>query len=1091
MMLALRPAVGQLLAYNFRVVGQIGGDCDAVQVVGRYAYISEGGQIRILDVTNTSSPIPLGRVYVADWVDDIRVSGTRAYVAAEHSGLQIIDVANPSAPRLLGSFQTPDMAIGVDVLGSYAYVAAVEAGLQILDVSNPSNPVLRGSFPTPGYAVGVRVSGNLAYVSDYFAGLQIIDVSNPAAPSLRGWCDVPDVCWGIQVVGGLVYLAGGNSGLQIIDVSNPSQPRIIGTCDTPGFVQDVCVAGTLAYVADDWRGIQIIDVSNPSRPVIRSSYNTERDGRIFDAKRLSVLSGLVYVALSDAGLQIVDVRNPMSPLFRGVYDPPRNLLAVQVSGGFAYLLLEDHNELRVVDVHDPSRPRLCGSYRDFYYDVEEIYVRGDLAYVAEDSGLMIIDVSNPFLPTRRGYYRSTSGTPTGIHVSGDFAYLATQGYGLEIVDVTDPAYPVRRGGCRITGSVLRVSVQGNLAYLADESGRLQIVDVSDPSQPRLCGSFATELEAQDVCLSGNLAYVAEGRGFEIIDVSNPAAPFRRSFYNTSGGDRPSISVYGGLAYIVGDDITAVDVANPATPVWRGFCTVEEWGRDVCVSNGLAYVASEEMGLWIVQYTGGAPRVESASIVDANNSGITDAGDQLVLTLDRSVLVTTSVLRASHFFLPVQGDSLGGAGFRVGVNPYNYRQIVLTMGQGVHLTRPGTFDMQHRTPGSPSGIDFAASLPFGAITSLDGISAIDGGEPGVDDSGVDIQFSLMGHSESIGSAGGTVSVLPSPDAAYTRHQLTVPAGALNTTTLFTIGSPGQNLGVIGAVQISSNRSGLTFAKPATIRVQYRPGDIDRERGQREWNMRVHQLVENPRGVFRYVLVPGAQTLNMAARQVSVPVRSLNPSGLTGGTTVFAGLPIETVDERVIDIAPAGAAIDKGQGVAVLTPGPDSTYTLHRIEFPGYVETSDRQKPGWVTVKIDSATTPERESLTGGRSFPPYSDAVFTVTALDASSQPVRFASPVHLTVQFMLHPNPPQADVVCFDSRPAMAGAGAVRVVYDSADGPEVHFAFADAPAQTVNTASGTVTIRNFVGLTGADGRGTFGAVAKEWPTAASRWRLYR
>ena len=501
-----------------------------------------------------------------------------------------------------------------------------------------------------------------------------------------------------------------------------------------------------------------------------------------------------------------------------------------------------------------------------------------------------------------------------------------------------------------------------------------------------------------------------------------------------------------------------------------------------------------------------PRLQSATISDLNNNGIIEAGDQLVLTLDRSVSVTTPVLRASHFFLAVEGDSLGSAGFAVGVNSYNSRLIILTLGGGMHLATSGTFSMQNRTFGSPSGIDFATSLPAGSVMSLDGVPAVDSGTLGVDDSGIDVELSMIGRTANLGAVGGTLSVVASPEATYTHHELDIPAGALTTTTQFTLRPPVENLGVINAVQIESSSPTITFAAAVTVRVQYQEGDIDWERGQLESNMRVNQLVENPLGVYRYVIVPGEQIIENAAplerssgrveklytipHRVSVEVSSLNPCGSIGVIGIFAGLPIETVDERTINIKPEGGGegMMGGAGSAVLMPGPLGAYALHRIEFPGYIETGTTD-PLRLLVTIRSAKLSERWSLSGGQSFPSQSGAIFTVTVTNASDQPVRFTSPVHLTVQFKVPPDPAAPkDLVYFEGQPASAAA--MRVVNDWLAGDPVDFVFADAPSQTVNLTQGTVTAWGLVGLTGTDGRGTFGAVARHFSTRTIHWPLY-
>jgi hypothetical protein len=72
--------------------------------------------------------------------NDVAVSGSYAYVADNWAGLRVIDVSNPSSPREVGFYDTPGYAYGVAVSGTYAYVADVWEGLRVIDVSNPSSP---------------------------------------------------------------------------------------------------------------------------------------------------------------------------------------------------------------------------------------------------------------------------------------------------------------------------------------------------------------------------------------------------------------------------------------------------------------------------------------------------------------------------------------------------------------------------------------------------------------------------------------------------------------------------------------------------------------------------------------------------------------------------------------------------------------------------------------------------------------------------------------------------------------------------------------------------------------------------------------
>jgi hypothetical protein len=104
--------------------------------------------------------------------DEVAVSGSYAYVA-DGGGLRVIDISTRSDPREVGHYNTPTWAEGVAVLGSHAYATDKEEGLRVVDISNPSNPTEVGYYDTPGSADGVAISGSYAYVADGESGLQI------------------------------------------------------------------------------------------------------------------------------------------------------------------------------------------------------------------------------------------------------------------------------------------------------------------------------------------------------------------------------------------------------------------------------------------------------------------------------------------------------------------------------------------------------------------------------------------------------------------------------------------------------------------------------------------------------------------------------------------------------------------------------------------------------------------------------------------------------------------------------------------------------------------------------------------------------
>jgi len=110
--------------------------------------------------------------------------------------------------------------------------------------------------------------------------------------------------------------------------------------------------------------------------------------------------------------------------------------------------------------------------------VNNVYVSGDYAYIAEGFSLMVIDVSDPTNPGTP-VYEDTTGWARGVYVSGDYAYVADGDSGLAIIDISDPTNPGTPVYEDTTGYACGVYVRGVYAYVADYSSGLVIINISD------------------------------------------------------------------------------------------------------------------------------------------------------------------------------------------------------------------------------------------------------------------------------------------------------------------------------------------------------------------------------------------------------------------------------------------------------------------------------------------------------------------------------------------------------------------------------------------------------------------------------------
>jgi hypothetical protein len=293
-------------AENVELVGQFDGTAIAVAAQGDYAYVGEGAQLAILDVSNPASPSEVGRtspVPEPGSVMDIAVEDDYAYaVTGRDAALSVVDVSTPSAPTQVGYYQAPWWATGVYVSGDYAFVADDWWGLRVVDVSDPFHPREAGYYepPRPSCTSAVHVSEGYAYVADGGRGLQVVDVSRPANPVGVGLCDTPDDAFGVYVSGDYAYVATYDAGLRVVNVGNPSHPVEVGYCETPGSALDVHVTGEYAYVADGDEGLRVVDVSDPTSPKEVGFYNTPGSTRA-----VYVSENIAYAADGDGGLYLL------------------------------------------------------------------------------------------------------------------------------------------------------------------------------------------------------------------------------------------------------------------------------------------------------------------------------------------------------------------------------------------------------------------------------------------------------------------------------------------------------------------------------------------------------------------------------------------------------------------------------------------------------------------------------------------------------------------------------------------------------------------------------------------------------------------
>lgn len=147
----------------------------------------------------------------------------------------------------------------------------------------------------------------------------------------------------------------------LIIVSNISSlsPSIIKRLNTgPGLVS-IQVIGNFAYVANTSINgqLEVIDVSNPTNAFLRNTYKLPGSSSGDVATTLYYYDKKIYLGIpksSGPEFHIIDVSNLDNIHEVGTWELNTKVNSIYVSNGKSYVATPDDEELKILDVHDPS-----------------------------------------------------------------------------------------------------------------------------------------------------------------------------------------------------------------------------------------------------------------------------------------------------------------------------------------------------------------------------------------------------------------------------------------------------------------------------------------------------------------------------------------------------------------------------------------------------------------------------------------------------------------------------------------------------------------------------------------------------------------
>ena len=245
-------------------------------------------------------------------------------------------------------------------------------------------------------------------------------------------------------------------------------------------------------------------------------------------------------------------------------DGPANLVAVD--GDYAYVSAD--NELRVVDLSEPTRPTVRGSL-SVIGRIYFIYALDQTVYLASGlDGLHIVDVSNPSSPQLLSTHQ-TAGQALDFTMFGSTALIPNLMTGMEVVDVSDRTAPVLLSTEETPGYQWGIGSHGPNVFVVDQPYGLHLYDVSNPNALTALGVRESEQPVQSVSFGDdNQAYVVYARSglVEILDVTDPANSRSLGSYQSSGRFQ-RVAVRGSrlLTPLGRAGVELIDVSNPSAP----------------------------------------------------------------------------------------------------------------------------------------------------------------------------------------------------------------------------------------------------------------------------------------------------------------------------------------------------------------------------------------------------------------------------------------------------------------------------------------------------------------------------------------------
>jgi hypothetical protein len=313
---------------------------------------------------------------------------------------------------------------------------------------------------------------------------------------------------------------------------------------------------------------------------------------------------------------------------------------VYVKGQFAYVTGK-WNSFAIVDISDPSIPKITGSITAGIGDGGALLVVEDTCLVGADD-LLVVDTSNPTHPAIiKKISHRTIHEINGMVQWGTYVLAASKSGYVNVFDAAKPSDPrfigsldtKRYGGI---GAPHDIAILGDRIAIVDQRRgapiKLRIYRVGEAETGTLwpINQWIIEGKLNDPAMDGANRIVVHGHYIAVasnyantistIDVSDPARPFLAAVINTSDIEPCGLTRNGSVLFASCErTIEAIDILDPYHPLSLGHVKAPELlligdpvtddqrrsrggGHDLAYRDGLLYVTGQSSnGLSIFQF----------------------------------------------------------------------------------------------------------------------------------------------------------------------------------------------------------------------------------------------------------------------------------------------------------------------------------------------------------------------------------------------------------------------------------------------------------------------------------------------------------